>query len=223
MINKSSIVFIPAGYPSKEKTVEFMLSAYADVLELGVPFSDPIADGSVIQKAYFSALTSGFRLKDIFWIVRRFREQSEKKLVLMSYYNPIYRTGVEKFVEEAYSAGIDALLVVDLPFDEASEFIEICRDIQMKNVFLSAPNTSEERLRAMDEISEFIYLVSTYGVTGARDKVSELAFKALGKAKRVCKKPIAVGFGISKREHVIELFNAGADGVIVGSVIAQLA
>lgn len=222
MINKSLIVFFPAGYPSKEKTLEFMLSANADVFELGVPFSDPIADGAVIQKAYFSALSNGFRLKDVFWIAKKFREQCDKKLVLMSYYNPIYKTGIKKFIETAYSSGIDAMLVVDLPFDEANEFVEICRDMGMKNVFLCAPNTTEERLRAIDELSEFVYLVSTYGVTGVRDRISELAFKALKRAKSVCKKPIAVGFGVSKREHVAELFKAGADGVVVGSAVVKL-
>lgn len=222
MINRSLIVFIPAGYPSREKTVDFMLSAHADLLELGVPFSDPIADGALIQKAYFSALSTGFRLRDVFWIVKKFREQSDKKLVLMSYYNPIYRKGIENFVGEAYHAGVDAMLVVDLPFDEANEFVGVCRDIGMKNVFLAAPNTGEERLKAMDELSEFIYLVSTYGVTGVREKVSSLAFKALDRVKKVCKKPVAVGFGISQRDHVFELLNAGADGVVVGSAVVRL-
>jgi len=222
MIGRSLVVFIPAGYPNKEKTVEFMLSAHADVLELGVPFSDPIADGASIQKAYHFALSNGFKLRDVFWIAEKFREQSEKNLVLMSYYNPIYRSGVREFVEKAFSAGINAMLVVDLPFDEAEKFVEICSSVGMKNVFLAAPNTSEERLKAIDELSEFVYLVSTYGVTGVRDKVSDLAFKALKKVKNTCRKPVAVGFGISRREHVLELFNAGADGVVVGSAIVRL-
>ncbi|MCS7144899.1 MAG: tryptophan synthase subunit alpha, partial [Archaeoglobaceae archaeon] len=185
-------------------------------------FSDPIADGTVIQKAYFSALSNGFKLRDFFWIAKNFREQSDKKLVLMSYYNPIYRTGIREFVEKAYSSGVDAMLVVDLPFDEANEFVQICREIGMKNVFLSAPNTSEERLKAIDKLSEFIYLVSTYGVTGVRDKLSERAFNALKRAKMVCRTPIAVGFGVSKREHVVDLFKAGANGVVVGSAIVKL-
>jgi len=222
MISRSLIVFIPAGYPSREKTVDFMLSANADVIELGIPFSDPIADGPVIQKAYFSALSAGFRLKDVFWIVKKFREQSDRRLVLMSYYNPIYKTGIEDFVAKAVSAGVEATLVVDLPFDEANEFVEVCGDFGMKNVFLAAPNTKEERLRAIDELSEFVYLVSTYGVTGIREKVSNLAFEALNRLKKVCKRPLAVGFGISKREHVSELFKAGADGVVVGSAVVRL-
>ncbi|MCS7119051.1 MAG: tryptophan synthase subunit alpha [Archaeoglobaceae archaeon] len=222
MISKSLIVFLPAGYPSKERTLEFMLSANADIFEIGIPFSDPIADGETIQNAYFKALSSGFRVDDVFWIARRFLEIDERDLILMSYFNPIYRHGLKKFVEKAYGSGFKAILVVDLPFDEAGEFFDICRDFGIGNIFLAAPNTSEERLRIIDELSTFIYLVSTYGVTGEREKVSEIAFKALNNAKKVCKKPIAVGFGVSKKNHVDELFKAGADGVVVGSAVVKL-
>ncbi|MEM0202863.1 MAG: tryptophan synthase subunit alpha [Archaeoglobaceae archaeon] len=222
MISKSLIVFFPAGYPSKEKTLDFMLSADADAIELGVPFSDPVADGVAIQKAYYEALSSGFKVGDVFWIAREFRKNDSRKLILMSYYNPIYSAGMREFAERAYESGFDAILVVDLPFDEAGEFVEICGDVGIKNVFLAAPNTSEERLAKIDELSCFVYLVSTYGVTGAREKVSKLAFEALRRAKRICKKPVAVGFGVSKKEHVAELFNAGADAVVVGSAVVEL-
>ncbi|MEM1578267.1 MAG: tryptophan synthase subunit alpha [Archaeoglobaceae archaeon] len=222
MISKSLIAFLPAGYPSKEKTLEFMFSANADLFELGLPFSDPIADGVTIQNAYYKSLLSGFRVGDIFWISRNFRQQDNRKLILMTYFNPVYRIGIKNFVEKAYENGFDAILVVDLPFDEANEFVEVCEKVGIRNVFLAAPNTSEERLRAIDELSSFVYLVSTYGVTGVREKISELAFRALKRAKNVCKKPVAVGFGVSKREHVVDLFNAGADGVVVGSAIVRL-
>jgi len=216
------IVFLPAGFPSKEKTLEFMFSANADFFELGLPFSDPVADGPTIQRSYFKALSSGFRVDDIFWIARKFREEDDRKLILMSYFNPIYRKGIRNFVERAYESGFDALLVVDLPFDEAGDLLDICREIGMGNVFLVAPNTKEERIKAADELSTFIYLVSTYGVTGERERVSELAFKALKKVKAICRKPVAVGFGISKREHVVELFKAGADAVVVGSAVVSI-
>lgn len=222
MISKSLIVFFPAGYPSKERTLDFMFLANADVIELGVPFSDPIADGATIQNAYYKALSRGFKVRDVFWIAKNFKQNDNRKLVLMSYFNPIYRIGVENFVEKAYESGFDAILVVDLPFDEAKEFVEICRDFGIKNVFLSAPNTSEERIAKIDEFSEFVYLVSTYGVTGAREKVSNLAFEALKRVKKVCKKPVAVGFGVSKKEHVRALFDSGADGVVVGSALVKL-
>jgi tryptophan synthase alpha chain len=224
MIDKSLIVFFTASYPSVDKCVEYMLTASqagADVIELGVPFSDPVADGRTIQESYFRALRH-FKINQVFEITRKFRRETDTPLVIMSYYNPIYRKGVKEFVEKAYESGANAILVVDLPFDEAEEFVEVCRKTGMENVFLAAPNTSEERLKAIDELSSFIYLVSTYGVTGEREKVSELAFKALRRVKEVCKKPVAVGFGVSKGEHVRQLINAGADGVVVGSAFIRL-
>jgi len=224
MIDKSLIVFFTANHPSVEGTVEFMLAAAesgADVIELGIPFSDPVADGVTIQESYFRALKN-FRVEQVFQIAKAFREQSAKPLVLMSYYNPIYRKGVERFVERAYSCGVDAMLVVDLPFDMAEKFVEVCSRVGMKNIFLAAPNTGEERLKAIDELSAFIYLVSTYGVTGERERVSALAFKALRRVKNTCRKPVAVGFGVSRKEHVRELISAGADGVVVGSAVVRI-
>ena len=224
MIDRSLIVFFTASHPTPEKTVEFMLTsanAGADVIELGIPFSDPVADGKTIQESYVRALRN-FRLNQVFDIVRAFRKESETPLVLMSYYNPIFRYGERKFVEEIQSSGIDAVLVVDLPYDEAGDFVEICSTAGVKNVFLAAPNTPENRLRAIDELSAFIYLVSTYGTTGERDRISPLAFDALKRVKGICRKPVAVGFGISKAEHVRELIKAGADGVVVGSAFVRL-
>ncbi len=224
MINQSLVVFLTASYPSPSKTVEFMASASeagADVLELGIPFSDPVADGKTIQESYVRALKD-FRLSHIFEILRKFRGRSDTPVVVMSYFNPIFKMGMREFVESTYSSGGDAILVVDLPFDMADDFVEICRDVGIENVFLAAPNTSEERLRAIDELSSFVYIVSTYGVTGERNEISPLAFRALERAKKVCSKPVAVGFGVSKPEHVKQLFDAGADGVVVGSAYVRL-
>ncbi|WP_202320469.1 tryptophan synthase subunit alpha [Archaeoglobus neptunius] len=224
MISKSLVVFFTASYPTPEMTVEFMLcsaEAGADVIELGIPFSDPVADGKTIQESYIRALRN-FRVEQVFEIVRGFRKECEKPVVIMSYYNPIYRKGVGEFVETAFESGADAMLVVDLPYDEAEEFIEICSKVGMGNVFLAAPNTPEDRLRAMDELSTFIYLVSTYGVTGERDEISPLAFKALKRVKSICRSPVAVGFGVSRPEHVRQLTDAGADGVVVGSAFVRL-
>lgn len=224
MISQSLVVFLTASYPSSSKTIEFMLSASeagADVLELGIPFSDPVADGKTIQESYVRALKN-FKLQQVFDIIRGFRKESDTPVVIMSYYNPIFRMGVERFVERAHSSGADAILVVDLPFDMADSFVDVCRDAGIGNVFLAAPNTSEDRLRAIDELSSFVYLVSTYGVTGERNEISPLAFKALERARKVCKKPVAVGFGVSRPEHVKQLFDAGADGVVVGSAYIRL-
>lgn len=219
------ITFITAGDPNINATLNFMLAldGYADVIELGIPFSDPMADGRTIQKANIRALKAGTKVKDVFKVVKRFKEHSDTPVVLMTYYNPVYRRGVERFVREAKDAGVNGLIVVDLPTEEATEYLNICRKYGIGTIFLAAPNTSEERLKMIDEASSaFVYLISLYGTTGARDKVSELAFNLIKRAKKVCKKPLAVGFGVSKAEHVAELIKAGADGVVVGSALVEI-
>lgn len=224
MIDKSLVVFFTASYPNPEKTVEFMLTsseAGADVIELGIPFSDPVADGKTIQESYVKALKN-LRVRQVFDIVRAFKMESDKPVIIMSYFNPIYKMGLVDFVERAYSSGVDAMLVVDLPYDEAEEYVDVCNSVGMNTVFLAAPNTSEERLRSIDELSTFIYLVSTYGVTGERREISPLAFEALKRVKNICKKPVAVGFGVSEVDHVKQLIEAGADGVVVGSAFIRI-
>jgi tryptophan synthase alpha chain len=219
------ITFITAGDPNVKATLDFLLvlEKYADVIELGIPFSDPMADGKAIQKANVRALKAGTRVADVFWVVREFREHSDTPIVLMTYYNPVYRRGVERFVKEAKEVGVDGLIVVDLPLEEANEYLSICERYDMGTIFLAAPNTPDDRLRMIDEASSaFVYLISLYGTTGARDKISQLAFDLLRRAKAVCRKPLAVGFGVSKAEHVRELINAGADGVVVGSALVDI-
>ena len=219
------ITFITAGDPNIKATLDFMLTLekYADVIELGIPFSDPMADGRTIQKANVRALKAGTKVRDVFEVVRRFREHSNTPVVLMTYYNLVYRKGVERFAREAKDAGVDGLIVVDLPVEEAAEYLNICEKYGIGTVFLAAPNTSEERLRIIDEASSaFIYLVSLYGTTGAREKVSEFAFNLIKRAKKICRKPLAVGFGVSKAEHVAELMKAGANGVVVGSALVEI-
>ncbi|MDK2853155.1 tryptophan synthase subunit alpha [Thermococcus sp. PK] len=226
MIKKPALItFITAGDPNITATLDFMisLSKYADVIELGIPFSDPMADGRTIQLANERALKNGTKVGDVFKTVKKFKDQSETSVVLMTYYNPVYRRGVENFVKEAKEAGVDGLIVVDLPVEEAGEYLNICRRYKMETIFLAAPNTSKDRLRLIDEASSaFVYLVSLYGTTGARERVSESAFDLIRRAKEVCNKPLAVGFGVSKPEHVSELINAGADGVVVGSALVKI-
>ncbi len=219
------VTFITAGDPNPRLTLDYMLALekYSDVIELGIPFSDPMADGPTIQKANVRALKAGTKIRDVFEIVRKFREHSEKPVVLMTYYNPVYVRGVENFVIEAKESGASAMIVVDLPVEESEEYLKVCEKVGMDTVFLAAPNTSEERLRVIDEVSSaFVYLVSLYGTTGARDRIPETAFRLIERAKKVCRKPICVGFGVSRKEHVKELINAGADGVVVGSAIVWL-
>lgn len=225
MLDRSLVTFITAGDPSPKKTLDFMLvlERYSDVIELGIPFSDPVADGSVIQKANFRALKNGFKVRDVFEIVREFREQSEKKVVLMTYYNPVFRMGVEKFIRLSAEAGVDGIIAVDLPADSSREYVGLCRKFNIRTIFIASPNTADERLRVIDSASTgFVYLTSDYGTTGKRDRVGERAFEFIRRAKEVCRNPIGVGFGISKAEHVRDLIQAGADGVIVGSAIVEL-
>ncbi len=224
-VKPALITFITAGDPNIKATLDFMLTLdkYADVIELGIPFSDPMADGRTIQKANVRALKAGTKVKDVFEVVKEFRKHSDTPVVLMTYYNPVYRRGVDRFVREAKDAGADGLIVVDLPVEEAAEYLNVCEKYGIGTVFLAAPNTSEERLRIIDEASSaFVYLVSLYGTTSARDKVSEFAFNLIKRAKKICRKPLAVGFGVSKAEHVAELTKAGADGVVVGSALVEI-
>ncbi len=219
------ITFITAGDPNIKATLDFMLALdkHADVIELGIPFSDPMADGEVIQRAHHRALKAGTRVSDVFGLVKEFRKRSKTPLVLMTYYNPVYRRGIENFVSEARDSGVDAMIVVDLPLEEANDYLEICERHDMGTIFLAAPNTSEERLKAIDEASSaFVYLISLYGTTGARERVSSLAFNLIKRAKKVCRKPVAVGFGVSKPEHARDLIKAGADGVVVGSALVEM-
>ncbi len=225
MLDRSLVTFITAGDPDPDKTLDFMLvlEKYSDVIELGIPFSDPVADGKTIQKANLRALRNGFRVRKVFEIVGEFREHSGKKVVLMTYYNPIFRMGVERFVRLSAEAGVDGIIAVDLPADDSREFREICRKFSIKTIFIASPNTADERLRLIDRASTgFVYLTSDYGTTGKRESIGERAFEFINRAKEVCRNPIGVGFGISKAEHVRELINAGADGVIVGSAIVEL-
>ncbi len=219
------ITFITAGDPNIKATLKFLLALdeYADVIELGIPFSDPMADGRTIQKANYRALKAGTKVSDVFKVIKEFREYSDTPIVLMTYYNPVYRRSIERFIKEAKDSGINGMIVVDLPLEEANEYLSICERYDIGTIFLAAPNTPIDRLRMIDEASSaFVYLISLYGTTGARDKISQLAFDLLKKAKAVCKKPLAVGFGVSKAEHVKELIKAGADGVVVGSALVEI-
>ncbi|NOY11352.1 MAG: tryptophan synthase subunit alpha [Archaeoglobi archaeon] len=225
MLDRSLVTFITAGDPSPKKTLDFMLvlEKYSDVIELGIPFSDPVADGSVIQKANVRALKNGFRVRNVFEIVREFREHSERRVVLMTYYNPVFRMGVEKFVRLSAEAGVDGIIVVDLPADSSEQYVRICKKHGIRTIFIASPNTTDERLRVIDNASTgFVYLTSDYGTTGRRDKIGEKAFDLLRRAKNICRNPAGVGFGVSNAEHVRSLIDAGADGVIVGSAIVEL-
>ncbi|MBM7409035.1 tryptophan synthase subunit alpha [Methanococcus maripaludis] len=225
-MNKPVLVsFLVSGDPNPDATLKFMktLDKYSGVIELGIPFSDPVADGPTIQAADVRALSNGFKIAKSFEVLKEFRKESDTPVILMTYYNPVFKRGIENFIISAKEAGANGLIIVDLPLQEATEYREICKKHELGTVFLAAPNTPEERLKISDEAStEFLYLISTFGITGARDTFEQMTFDFIKRARTTCKGKICVGFGISKGSHAESLIEQGADGVIVGSAFVDI-
>jgi len=212
------IAYVTCGDPAPALTpriIEALERAGADAIELGVPFSDPIADGPVIQAASQRALKSGTTMHDLFAIAREVRSKSEIPLIAFSYLNPILRYGRERFAADAVAAGIDGVLIVDLPPESAEKLPDLA------NVFLLSPTSSDKRIAAIDRASDgFVYYVSTTGVTGARRELDPYLLERLTEVRAKLQKPIAVGFGISQHEHY-ELLRDKCDAIVVGSAIVR--
>lgn len=221
------IPYVCAGDPTSGFTVRLvraLCESGADMIELGLPFSDPIADGPTIQEAMMRSLSSGFRVSDVFEIVSALRKEGiHQPVILMTYSNPVFRMGVSNFCERLSSAGGDGILVVDLPPEESSELEEAARANGLDMIRLVAPSTNEERL---DEIltrsSGYVYAVSVSGVTGARSSMHEAGLELVRRASARRVIPVALGFGISRPEHVLKAIAAGASGVIEGSALISL-
>ena len=218
------VAFLTAGDPSLDRTVEAAIAldaAGADVLELGVPFSDPLADGPVIQRSSERALARGVTLGKVLAAVRRIRERSDLPLLLFSYYNPLLRYGLERLAPEAKAAGVDGVLVTDLPPEEAGEWIAAARAADLDTVFLASPTSPAERLRLVAEASRgFVYAISRTGVTGERQALSGEARPLVERLRSLTDVPVALGFGLSTPEQVREAA-AVADGVVVGSALVR--
>ncbi len=219
------LAFIPyftAGFPSTstfKEVFDFLLEK-GDVVELGVPFSDPLADGPTIQRSSQLALESGVGIAQILSWVREARKRFQTPVVLMSYFNPILRYGLEKFSDEAREAGIDGVIIPDLPVEEARDWLKISRG-SLATVFLAAPTTGEERIKILARKSRgFLYCVSVTGVTGERKDLPPYLFDFLKRARRVSELPLAVGFGISRKKQVEQLKTC-ADGIVVGSALIR--
>lgn len=221
---KGFVAFVTAGDPSLDRTVEIALEmdkAGVDVLELGVPFSDPLADGPVIQRSSQRALDRGVAFKDVLGAVRRIRQTSEMPIVLFGYYNPILRYGLERAVKDARAAGVDGSLVTDLPPEEAGEWLAASRGADLDTVFLAAPTSPPERLRAVAEASRgFVYAVSRTGVTGERDAISSDAAPLVAAVKASSRLPVALGFGIAQPAQVAVAAQV-ADAVVVGTALVR--
>jgi tryptophan synthase alpha chain len=218
------VAFLTAGDPSLERTVECAIqldAAGADVLELGVPFSDPLADGPVIQRASERALGRGVALPQVLEAVRLIRRTSELPLLLFSYFNPLLQHGLERLAREAKAAGVDGVLVTDLPPEEAGEWIAHARAADLDTVFLASPTSPDERLaRVADASRGFVYAVSRTGVTGERQSLSADARPLVEQLRARTSVPVALGFGLSTPEQVREAA-AVADGVVVGSALVR--
>jgi tryptophan synthase alpha chain len=220
------IGFAVAGDPDPQTSLRVantLVDAGVDILELGMPFSDPVADGPVIQRADQRALAAGTTPDEVFAIARAIRADREVPLVLLTYFNLVLNRGIGKFYLDARDAGIDAILIVDMPVEESDEVWEAARATGIAPIFLVAPTTSAVRQDAIiARASGFLYLVSVRGVTGVRDRVTEEAVALIRCVRSRTTLPLAVGFGISAPEHAAACCEAGADAVIVGSAIVDL-
>lgn len=222
---KAFIAYITAGFPSLDYThdvIRILYSAGADIIELGVPFSDPIADGPTIQRASEQALKNGVDLKNILNSVKKMRKEFDAPIVLMGYYNPFFAYGIDRFIKDAVESGIDGLIIPDLPPEEAEKLIRPARKQKLATIFLLAPTSTEERIKLVSRYSSgFIYYVSLTGVTGSRDRLSKGIEKNVKRIKTVTKSPVCVGFGVSKPEQA-KMLSKFTDGVIIGSAIIKI-
>jgi len=218
------VAYLTAGDPSLDATLEFVLAlaaAGADVIELGVPFSDPLADGPTIQRASERALKSGTTLARVLDLVRRIRKSSEVPLVLFSYFNPILQMGLEKFASAARAAGADGVLATDLTPEESEDYRRALGAHRLDTIFLGAPTSTDERLAKIANCSSgFLYLISRTGVTGAKDALPDDLPALLRRAQAVSELPLAVGFGISLPSHV-SVLGGLADAAVVGSALVS--
>jgi tryptophan synthase alpha chain len=222
---KAFIPFVTAGDPDLGTTISLvpeLARAGCDIVELGVPFSDPVADGPTIQRSSERALRHGCRLADILQAVREIRKCTAVPIVLFSYYNPLYQYGVENLARDAAAAGVDGVLATDLTPEESGAYRELLGAAELDTIFLAAPTSTEERLaRIAASTRGFVYLVSRTGVTGARERLSDTVAPTLGLLRRHTSLPVAVGFGISRPEHVKAVWEI-ADGAVVGSAIVGM-
>jgi len=222
---KGLIAYLTAGDPSPDRTpdlVDAMVRGGADLIELGVPFSDPIADGPVIQRAGQRALKAGTTLGGVLDIAARIRERSQVPLLLFTYLNPVVRYGLERLAEDAARSGIDGCLLTDASVEEAHEYVGAMHRHGLDTVFLAAPTSTARRLKLVAHYSTgFVYLVSRTGVTGERESLSDTVSPLVRAMRAVTDLPLAVGFGISKPEHVAEV-GRQVEAVVVGSALVRL-
>ncbi|MGI0021486.1 MAG: tryptophan synthase subunit alpha [Nitrososphaeraceae archaeon] len=226
---KGLICYVLGGYPdasTSEKIISSIVDGGADFIEIGIPFSDPIADGPTIQEASFKALKNGINPDICMGIVKATRKRyPELPIVIMTYSNILQKKGFRKFMEIAKEAGVDGFVLPDMTIEESREYLEYSKNLELASVFLVAPNTSNFRIKRTLEVSTgFVYVVSVYGTTGMRNSFNEYTLTAIRNIKKLSsnKSNISVGFGISRPHHIKLMSKYGADAVIVGSAIIKL-
>lgn len=219
------IVFVVAGHPTAEESLDILRAVAdggADIIELGLPFSDPLADGPVIQAASQRALAGQMTPRGVLDIARDFRRERDVPLVVMMCYNPVYQFGLKAFGQAAREAGVDGVIVTDLPPEEAGEWVRAARAAELDTIFLLAPTSGPSRVKkVVDLATGFVYCVSRMGVTGARAELPADLKETVTRIRSQTAKPIAVGFGISRPDHVGEVCRV-ADGAVVGSAVVSL-
>lgn len=223
--SKALIAYVTVGYPSIEDTLQIvplLASSGCDMVELGIPFSDPLADGATIQKASFCALKNGVTPKLCLDVAKELSQKVDIPLVFMTYFNPVFSYGLEEFCNDCARSGIDGLIIPDLPPDEGFELEAITQRHSLDLIYLLAPTSAEERIKLVaDRAHGFIYLVSVTGVTGARDNLPPELGTFVSRVRKVANQPLCIGFGISTPEQARQVAQI-ADGVIIGSRIIQL-
>lgn len=222
------ICYIIAGYPSKSTSEEIascLVGAGADIIEIGIPFSDPIADGPVIEEASNTALMNGITPKDALEICSNIRKKfPHVPLIIMTYTNILLRAGLEDFLKRSKKCGVDGFILPDLPIEESEQYVNKTSELGLAAIFLISPNTDKGRMHyILEACSGFVYVVSVFGITGTRQRFENYTLETVRNIKQFTgrKLPVAVGFGISKPQHITSMINAGADGVIVGSAIIE--
>jgi tryptophan synthase alpha chain len=227
--NKGEGAFVPfvvAGDPDFETSLEIVRTYVdngADGLEIGFPFSDPVADGPTVQEADLRALNSGMTTKKGFEFIKKVREFTSIPIGILTYYNLIYKMGIEEFYRNASESGVNGVLSADLPPEEAGKAVEAARKFGIDPIFMTAQTTSNERLKMVNELcGGFLYVVAVMGVTGARSKLQSDTVQLISRVKHHSELPQVIGFGISRPEHVKEVISAGSDGVIVASALLEL-
>jgi len=225
--NETALIpYIMAGDPDLATTKTLILEmekAGCDIIEIGAPFSDPLADGPTIQKAAIRSLQHNTSVADVLGLVADVRKTSKIPLILMTYYNLIFKYGEEKFVNDAAAAGLDGMILPDLPPEEAGTLAPLAKKAGLDMIFLLAPTSTDDRIKLVTKLSQgFVYYVSLTGVTGARTGLQQSIEESLRKIKTMTDKPVAVGFGISTPDQASQVAHWGADGVIVGSALVKV-